>query len=554
MISNFTIQNFGLIDRLTIEFCKSLNVFTGETGAGKSILIGALHFALGKRLNSAQIRNPEKPCVVEIVFELSPKLIKESPIFSEYLQEEEPVIIINRSYFPDGRNKNRINGFSVTLAQLKELGARLIDFHGPHDHQMLFSEESHIMILDRLCDFNHLKDDYAQQYSVYSGLQNELNNLHNLAQNREREQDMLRHQIKELEQVSLHKSDYDQLLQEQARLNNAEKLYECTAKLIDVLENNDTGIDSSISRAFCHFNTLNNIDETTSEFTAILGRIQQDSSELSSLLSNYLEKLSFNPGEAEEINNRYDVYYELLRKYGSSIDDVNNYYLEAKKKYSLLIDIEHNDAELRKKINSSKKVLNATAQKITALRIQTADSLEETIKQELQELGIANIRFECRIEKTDLSRTGQDKITLYISPNIGEELKPLAEIISSGEAARVMLALKKALTKVDPIPVLIFDEIDAQIGGRLGTITGKKLKKLSKNRQVILVTHLPQIASFGDSHFKVSKSIENNRTITTVTLLKDDTRINELAQMMSGKKESQIALKHAHDMLNQATK
>ncbi|MFH1310675.1 MAG: DNA repair protein RecN [Candidatus Omnitrophota bacterium] len=552
MISHFTIQNFGLIDRLTIEFCKKLNVFTGETGAGKSILIDALHFALGKRLNLSQIRYPEKPCTVEIVFELSQELLQESPSLAEYIQDEERILIINRSYFPDGRVKNKINGFSVTLTQLKKLGTQLIDFHGPHDHQMLFSEESHIHIIDRLCDFNNFKEEYKNKYSVYTALQSELNKLHDLAKNREREQDMLSHQLKELEQVSLDETDYEKVLQEQARLNNAEKLHESTANLIDILEKSDNGMAASISRMFHFLNTLNSVDETTAEFAEILTRIQEDTDGLSSLLNNYLERLSFNPAETDEINNRYDIYYDLIRKYGPTIETVQAYYNEIKDKYALLIDIEHNDIELRKKIDSSKKDLMLLAQKISITRKQTAKTLEETIKQELKELGIANIRFECRIESAPLSTTGHDKITLFISPNIGEELKPLAEIISSGEAARVMLALKKALIKVDPIPVLIFDEIDAQIGGRLGTITGKKLKEISQNRQVILITHLPQIASFGSFHFKVLKTIENKRTLTTVTLLEGDNRINELAQMMSGKEESQIALKHAHNMLKEA--
>jgi len=218
------------------------------------------------------------------------------------------------------------------------------------------------------------------------------------------------------------------------------------------------------------------------------------------------------------------------------------------------MNLEHNDSELQKDIEGSKKELIQYAKIITVKRKKSAKALEETIKNELQELGFANVRFECRIEKVELTRNGQDKVVFYISPNLGEDLKPLAKIVSSGEAARVMLALKKALTKVDPIPVLIFDEIDAQIGGRLGTITGKKLKELSQGRQVLLITHLPQIASFGDSHFKVSKHVQASRTVTNVELLDTDSRIEEMAKMMSGEKQSDIAVKHAHDMLSRGNR
>jgi DNA repair protein RecN (Recombination protein N) len=552
MISQLTIQNFGLIDRLSLEFCGQLNIFTGETGAGKSILIDALRFNLGSRLNPAQIRDAQKNCTVEVVFELTNNQLKELPILAEYICDDEPLIIINRVYTPDGRTKNKINGFTVTVSRLKEVGNHLLDFHGPHDHQMLLAEHSHINILDRLCNFGELKNIYIQKYNEYETTRKELSKLHTLSHDREKELDILQHQIKELEKVALDTDKYEELLQERKRVNNAEKLYECGGSLIDILENDQKGITQTIRQAFSIMKNLNSIDDTTLEFKNILISLDENSSDLLNSLTAYIENLSFDSDKAVEINRLYDSYYEVLRKYGPNLEEAKKFYASAKQRYDLLINLEYTDAQMKEQIKNIESNLIGIAQKITAERKITSKTLEITIEGELKELGIENIQFQCRIQKEELNRNGADKVIFYISPNAGEDLKPLAEIVSSGEAARVMLALKKALTEVDPIPVLIFDEIDAQIGGRLGTITGKKLKELSENRQVILITHLPQIASFADYHFKVSKKVKDARTVTVVDFLDKETRVNELAKMMSGEKESQIAVRHAHDMLTQA--
>jgi len=553
MVSHITIRNFGLIDHLNIEFCPQLNIFTGETGAGKSILIDALRYALGERLNPSLVREADKLCIVEAVFEFSKKQLKEMPELAEYVSEESG-LILSRTYTPEGRNRNKINDFTVTLSRLKEIGNLLVDFHGPHDHQMLFAEESHINILDRLCDMDDVRDDYTKGYNNYQQLRKQLKELEKLSEDREREQDMLKYQIDELGQVPLEQAKYEELLRERARINNAEKLHECVGELIDILENEQAGLAEAVSRAFGPMDQLNEIDEGTAGFRDILTSIQDQSSELLSALNGYVSGLSFEPEQADETNNRYDIYYEIIKKYGPTIDDAGNFYDRAKQKYEQLINLEQSDSDLREKIESARKGLIKIAQKISARRKKGAEVLEQTIEKELNDLGIVHVDFECRITKQDLDLNGQDKVVFHISPNAGESLKPLAEIVSSGEAARVMLALKKALTKVDPIPVLIFDEIDAQIGGRLGTITGKKLKELSGDRQVILITHLPQIASFGDTHLKVSKKVKDNRTIINVDRLDKNSRLKELAQMMAGEKETKVSLEHARDMFSLAQK
>lgn len=548
MITQFTIQNFGLIDKLSLELRNGLNILTGETGAGKSILIDALRYGLGERLDSAQIRNPELPCAIEIVFNLP----HANPVFSEYLSKDDSSLIINRIYTSDGRTKIKINGFSVTVSQLKEFGNHLIDFHGPNDHQMLLSSESHINILDRLSGLDTLKKTYRQKFSEYTDLQKKLDEIKTSGESRDRELDLLSCQIKELEQAPLDPEKYEELIQRQTRLNNAEKLYECANNLIQIFENEKSGVTEAMRQTLISMRMLNAIDADTNKFSEKLSRIYEGTNELLSDLQNYLENLSFSPDEAREINNLCDIYYDIKRKYGPALDDAKNFYNKIKERYNFLINLEHNDSEIRNKLDSVKKDLCNTAEKITKERKETALNLKKTIEKELKELGIPHVRFECRIEKTDPNQNGHDNVLFYISPNAGEDLKPLSEIVSSGEAARVMLALKKALTKADPIPVLIFDEIDAQIGGRLGTITGQKLRELSKDRQVLLITHLPQIASFADAHFKVYKKVEHNRTVIVVEFLSRENRTKELAKMMSGEKESSISVTHAVEMLAKA--
>lgn len=560
MLTQLTIENFGLIERVTVEFVEKLNILTGSTGAGKSILIDGLRFALGERLNPAQIRDAHKPCLIEIVFELQDPKLRANEVIKEFLTDEDQQLIINRQYLPDGRSKIKVNGFSVTVGQLKVLGNFLIDFHGAHDHQLLLAQEQHIGVLDQLTDFGSAQDVYRAQYEKYLLIKKELAGLEELSATRERDLELVSHQVQELEQVVLTDEAYQKICEEQSRIHNAEKLYGHTAALLQILEGDDGSLADIVRRSFSPLRSLTAVDVKTSVFEEYLNNIQENSEQLLSQLRDYLERLSFEPAEAAQVSQKFDVYDDIKRKYGPSIEDAAAFFSEAKEKYRLLLNFEENDAQLRQDLSDAQKELKKLAQKLTTARKKSAELLKATIEKELKDLGIDHVLFEARILADDFHASGCDQVVFYISPNAGEDLKPLAEIVSSGEAARLMLALKKALIKVDPIPVLIFDEIDAQIGGRLGTITGKKLKELSVHRQVILITHLPQIASFADSHFKVIKKVSGGRTITTVNLLDKVERVEELAEMMSGKpsvaskSHNDISLSHAQAMLSSAKK
>ncbi len=552
MLTQLTIENFGLIDRVSLEFDEHLNIFTGETGAGKSILIGALRIVLGDRINVSQLRAPKKACTIEAVFSLIQKDLRELDIFADFFSEDDDALIIHRTFQPEGRHKIKVNGISVTISQLKQMGNYLVDFHGPHDHQMLLAQESHIQMLDRLVNFGSDLTAYERIYKEYRLRRTKLHELQDLSSSRERELDLLAHQLKELEQVTLDEFVYEELMHEQAKVNHVQDLNESLQEIVQRLDGDHNGPSENIRKAFGAMKTLNTIDTSTKGFMVQLAQIQEIHTQLLQDLNCYAEGLSVDSQTVQQINTQCDHYETLKRKYGPTFNEVKHFYLEAKEKYDLLVNLEHNDAELQREIKDLEKQLKQCAKKITQKRKKAAVQLKQTIEKELSELGIAHVEFEARVESVELQTHGHDDVTFYISPNAGESLKPLAEIVSSGEAARVMLALKKALIKVDPIPVLIFDEIDAQIGGRLGSITGKKLKEISQQRQVILITHLPQIASFADAHFKVTKSVSDGRALTGVTPLDKKMRVKEIAKMMSGENESKISVKHAEDMLVKA--
>lgn len=554
MLNQLTIQNFGLIDKTSLEFDRQLNILTGETGAGKSILIDALRCVLGERMDSSFIRDPQKPCTIEAVFDLQDKSLRTNEILTEYLTSDDDSLILQRTLAVDGKSKIKVNGMSVTVGQLKEIGNHLIDFHGPHDHQKLLSEEEHIGMLDRLADLKSLKETYANAYHDYIKLTRELNSLTELAQTRERELDLLTHEVKELESVALDQESFDKNQQEQVKIANSERLHTLIQQALTILEDEDTGIAQALRKAFTPLRSLTSIDTQTTAWLDQLTSAQENTNDLIANITDYADSLQFDPEHAEKINIQADSYRDILRKFGPTLQEASSYYQTSKSKLDLIKNFAENDSQLRDKITQQEKALKKIAQQITKARHAAGQELNTIVERELKDLGINHVQFDVRLTPSSFNADGADQVAFYISPNAGEVLKPLAQIVSSGEAARVMLALKKALVKVDPIPVLIFDEVDAQIGGRLGSITGKKLKELSRIRQTILITHLPQIASFADKHFKVIKSVKASRAITDVIELDAKSRETELAQMMSGTKVTDISLTHAKDMLAAARK
>ena len=553
MLQSLNIKNFGLIDELNLDFHESLNVLTGQTGAGKSILLEGVRVALGGRFTAAQVRDLERPSIVEAVFDLTGTEMAQHPLLQEYFLDEEPQLILFRSFDHNGRSKIKVNGMTVPVSALKKIGALLLDFHGAHDHQMLLSEESHIVILDRLIDFKKSLIHYQNMYENYRKLLKEKQNLEDLTQNRERELDVLQHQVEELESIPLDEEHYQKIQEDYVKIHHSEKLVAHAHEIMAVLDDQPGSCLELIRKIFSPMRQLTETDEKTQELQNMLEQFQDMGNEISYQVREYMDGLNFNGQTATDIYDQVECYNNVFRKYGANINEIKTFYQDIRQKYDVLLHFDANQEELDKNIEDHVKQLTDFAKELTKKRKKAANVLKKTIEKELSELGIEHVQFEARFDVSDFKKNGYDQVIFYISPNAGEDLKPLSEIVSSGEAARVMLALKKALIKVDPVPVLIFDEIDAQIGGRLGKITGEKLRDIARFRQVLLITHLPQIASFANHHYKVVKTVNHQRTTTHCTLLDDDARIDELAHMMSGSTNSEISLAHAEDMLVQAS-
>lgn len=554
MLSRLSIQNFALIEKLTLEFSSRLNVLTGETGAGKSILIDAIRFVLGERMDAVRPASAESACSVEAVFEITDKKILAADVLSSFIEEGEGLIILRKEVNSEGRSRAWINNKTVTSGTLKEAGALLLDIHGQYDHQQLLDGTAHAGMVDRFAKNEKLKEAYQRIFGDYRTLLARHDELAQLEEGREREMDLLKYQVEELEKAELQDGEEEELKTEHARSGNSEKLHEHVSQILNLLNDEDESVSEKMGSGFKSLNALLRLDPSLDALRADYEDAQLKIEEIIRSLKDYQENLSFDPERLAEIEKRLDVIDLMKRKYGNSIPAVLAFLTEAKKKYDQLANKTLYEKEIDASIKKLLPSLTAAADALTESRKKAAAQLRKTIETELKDLEIKNARFEVLMEQTDFGFDGCERVEFMMSPNLGQPLLPLQKIISGGEASRVMLAMKKALMKVDPMPTLIFDEIDANIGGRLGTVTGEKLKEISSERQVLLITHLPQIASFADRHFKVSKEIKKGKTVTEYAVVDGEARVSELAQMMSGKQESEISKKHAEEMLRQVSK
>ncbi|MEI7750455.1 MAG: DNA repair protein RecN [Candidatus Omnitrophota bacterium] len=550
MLNQLHIRNFALIEDLTLEFSGQMNVLTGETGAGKSILIDAIRFVLGERLDGLRTEPSEKPCQVEAAFELREDFLKKQPALEPYLNEDGLVIL--RREFSQGKTRAWINNRLVPLSILKEAGASLIDIHGQHDHQQLLDSAVHLDILDRFAKIEPLKEDYRILYEQYARLKKEQGELAELEDHKERELDVLKYQVDEIERAEIKDLNEEDLELERMRLANAEKLAEIVTHALAVLDENDTNADGFLSEAVRDLRSLVKFDSSVEKIKTDCENVQYSLQEAVSALRDYREKLTFDPDRLKELDSQANLLDHLKRKYGGTHAKVLEFYREAKAKYDKLIDMDMTKKDLRREMEGLEPKLQEAALKFSEKRKKAGGLLEKSIESELKDLQIAHAEFEVRIERTGFSAEGMDHVEFLARMNPGQPMLAIAKIISGGEASRVMLAMKKALMQVDLVPVLIFDEIDTNIGGRLGNVTGQKLKSISGERQVLLVTHLPQIASFADRHLKVTKSVEKGRTMVRYQVLEGEAQVRELAQMMSGQQESEISRRHAEEMLDRA--
>ena len=551
MLRQLLIENIALIDKLELALGDGLNIMSGETGAGKSIIIDSLNFVLGERADKSLIRYGTEYAVVQAVFD---EYI--NPQISEYLDsvgiDAEDVLILRRKMTVEGKNECRINGRIATLSILKGLTELLVDIHGQHEHQSLLKSANHITLLDSIGEtklFN-CKAEVQKEYSNYTSLKRELGKYGN-GDERERRLDILKYQIDEIERVNVGEGEEESLLAQRKRIRNTEKILSALQSAKSSLDGYDSGgIAAQIKSSISALNTISSFDDDIPALNDRLNSAKLEIDDISETLSDMLDKLDFDSRSADKLEDRLEEVRGVLRKYGGNYESLQSFYENAKAEADMLSNAAERVAELENEIIKTGKSLSESAAKLTAVRKKVASEFEKSMVRELGDLGMGSSTFKVQIESAEqideIGENGADKIEFLISPNIGEPLKPLAKIISGGEMSRFMLALKNIVAGIDGIGTMVFDEIDTGISGNISAVVSEKLCNISRNRQVIAVTHMPSLAAMADSHYLISKSAENGKTLTRVDLLIDDT--DEVARLIGGNDYSKFAVPHAKEM------
>lgn len=561
MLKELSIKNLAIIDQLRVEFGPGLNVFTGETGAGKSIVVDALNLALGERASTELIRSGCDEAVVEAAFGLNgagaaavAAQLSEQGIGADPGED----LIVRRVISTVGKNKVYINGSMATLAALAAVGVQLADIHGQHEHQSLLSLEHQMDMLDSFGGHGKERDSFALAYAKLHELRAELAGLETGEREKARREDLLRHQVNEIEAARLAPGEDETLAREQTVLANSEKLSTLAHAADEALYSSEHSALSAIKRAVTGVREVAAIDARLAPLLELLESGKAQIEEASRELSSYAERVEFDPKRLEETGDRLDLIGKLKKKYGKTITEI---IASGEKAADDLRKIERSGEEmerLRKEIAVSRTSLTRAAHELTKKRTAAGSELEKKVEAELGHLGMKKTKFVVRIvqepggDTTDGLKAGPrgaDRIEFLISPNPGEDPKPLAKIASGGELSRIMLALKTILAAGDRIPTLVFDEVDAGIGGAVAEEVGKKLKRVAANRQVFCITHLPQIASMAGRHYGVSKTVKKERTLTEVQLLEDKARVDEIARMLGGKTITDATLAHAAEMI-----
>ncbi len=570
MLTELTITNFAIIDRLHMALTPNFSVLTGETGAGKSIIVDAVDALLGGKYGATFVRTGEESARIEGIFSLPNSSDLARRLAELGLEAEEGSIILSREIHASGRTTARINGRAVPTSAMLEIAQLLVDIHGQSEHLSLLRAGEHINFLDRYADLDAARTQVAEQVARLRAVRRELHDLISDEREAARRVDLLRYQIDEINAAGLHDGEEQALLHERTLLGNAEKLAalaeEAYLALYDGSDQQRAVIDllGQVSRAL---EELARLDSTLQEHVQTVVTSSETLSELSHTLRAYRDNVEFNPERLQEVEERLVLIQTLKRKYGSTIADILIFGQRAVAELDGITHSEERMAELRKQEGGLLRTIGQMAAALSRARRTAAEDIARRLEQELADLNMRHVRFQVAITNTPaedgvlveeaaqpgryaFDATGIDRVEFLISPNPGEPLKPLARVASGGETARVMLALKSILSAADETPTLIFDEIDVGIGGRSGYVVGEKLWRLTPLHQVICITHLPQVAAYGDRHFTVTKEVVGEQTSTHLHEMEGDERVQELAAMLGS--TSDASKQNALEMLRQA--
>lgn len=551
MLVNLHVKNLALIEEENIDFEEGLNILSGETGAGKSIILGSINAALGSKTSPDFIRSGCEYGLSEITFAIPEdkvERIKELGVISC----EDGELVISRKIMAN-RSQIKVNGQSFTSAQTRMLAHELIDIHGQHDNQLLMDESNHLSVIDEYDDtVRPLFDEYKQYYKEYTICRKEYESLSSDDESRIKEMAFLQYEINELESAALKSGEDEQVEADYRRMSNFQKIAGSLSEVSMLLSEGDNNLSDMAGAALKNMIAASEYDESLSENCDILSDIESLISDVSHNLSAYMEDFSFDQAEFNALEERLDLINSLKMKYGNSIENILSALEDKKNKLSEYENYDEVAAKRKAEYDKAYKQLMASAQKLSSHRRKTALQFAEDIKNALRQLNFLDVRFEAVFSEKEPDSTGTDDVRFMISTNPGEDMKPLAKIASGGELSRIMLAIKSVMAETDVSKTLIFDEIDAGISGKTAQLVAEKLSTLSKTHQIICITHLPQIAAMADNHYVIEKSTKDNRTISNITKLSYDESVGELARMLGGSSITDAVVSNARELKNMA--
>ncbi len=551
MLQLLHIENIAIIEQADIEFAPGFNVLTGETGAGKSIVIDAMSAVLGQRASRELIRTGASKAFVSACFTGIPETL-----MSEFAIEPDEELLLQREIHADGKNVCRVNGRPFTVSQLRLLGNRLLNIHGQHDGQQLLDEEQHLVYLDAFGRVQPLLDSYRSRYEALQTVDRQIRSLQMDEAEKARRIDTLRYQIEELERARLKSGEEDELLSRRNFLRNSEKFISAVEGAHFSLSGDDggNGALTLLRQARDFLAPIRSLDENYAALFERMGQLYSELYDLAETVSDQRDHFDFSPNELDDVEGRLDQLYRLKKKYGPSVEDMIDYLQRCRDE---LDAIEYAGDKLLQLENQRKKAFDAAktaAEELSQARQAAAANLEKQILTELQQLDMGKIRFTVSFEEQELADHGMDSVRFLMSANLGEELRPIHKIASGGELARIMLAMKNVLSEQDQVGTMVFDEVDTGVSGRAAQKVAEKMARISRSKQVLCVTHLPQLAAMADTHFSVEKGEANGRTFTKVVQLDRPQRRTELARLTGGTHVSEVILSGAEELLLGAEK
>lgn len=557
MIKELYMKNCALIEELRVDFGSKLNILTGETGSGKSIVLEGLNLCLGGKYDRSFLRKDCDRGLVELLIYTDNQKVED--LLNEYsIPYSDKELLVSRSIFEDGKSTTKLNGRSIRLADLRTIMMTIVDIHSQHQNQALYNRDVHLEFLD-LYGKDSLKDiksKYDASYKKYTDIKSKILELNDNMTEREleREVDLLKYQIDEIEKANLDVDEYEILKVKYKKYSNQDKINTAILTSYDLLRSGDLGVEDRIGKSLSALRPVADYDIVLEDFVEGLENIMYQLEDLDASMRSYIDKNEYNPQILEEIQLRMDFINTMKRKYGDKIEDILDYKIEMKQRLYNIENREERKLSLLKEQEKIEADLEEIGGELTHSRMKVANLLEESLLKELESLNMKNTKFKVIFNKVGYTSSGCDDVEYYVSFNLGENLNPLNKVASGGEMSRFMLAFKKILSDVDKIETMIFDEIDTGISGRAAQVVGEKLAEMAKHKQLICITHLPQIAAFADDHYYIEKNVENERTFTSIRNLSYQDRQEEIARLISGKIITEKTLEHSHEMIELAKK